>query len=183
MQSLLQGRTQLRPFLPAPSKQKRGAVRAASTCRCSLESSTADRRTLLVALLSLGFAAQAEAKTAAAPAKRDAYEVSLKSCWSFHIISADLHFQLPSKHLNEGGVHILWCATGVAGDCQGPWRVNITPEVLQAGSCPEDSAEGHCCPPHELATEGRPCEAGCRCRLRCSFGATVLNYNPVTSTS
>lgn len=46
-----------------------------NTCKCSSETSYEDRRTVLAALLSLGFAAKAEAKAAAAPAKKDAYQV------------------------------------------------------------------------------------------------------------
>ncbi|BDA50432.1 hypothetical protein COCOBI_16-1080 [Coccomyxa sp. Obi] len=75
MQSLLAGGTQsARPFLPTRSKQNRRGTRIVSTCKCSSESPLADRRAVLAALLSLGFVAKAEAKTATAPAKKDAYQ-------------------------------------------------------------------------------------------------------------
>lgn len=81
-QSLVQGQTgQLRPFLPANANQRRRARRASV---CSSISETAqpsindsDRRAMLLGLFSLGFAANAEAKTAA-PVKKDAYQVWIR---------------------------------------------------------------------------------------------------------
>ena len=152
MQSLLQGRTQLRPFLPAPSKLRRGTNRVASTCRCSLESSVSDRRTLLAALLSLGFAARADAKTAAAPAKKDTYEVRLKE-FSLHV-HLIISTVVAIYNRTIQGDNIL---AGVTRDCEGSWWVNIASKILQAGGCPEDGAEGHHRALDELTPEGSAC--------------------------
>ena len=77
---VLQGRIgQLGPLLPDPVKRR---VPGRTACRCSSrpgddEQRTADRRTMLAMLFTVGLAAPAQAAKPAPPPKKDAYQVCM----------------------------------------------------------------------------------------------------------